>query len=71
MRSRTPELNWIAHEDLENLCHLAGLEIIRRDVKLLCPIPDSFLGKFLKSLCRAAPLFPAFHDAEYRDRTSC
>ncbi len=53
MRSRTPEQNWIAHEDLENFCYLTGLEIIRRDVKLLCPIPVPFLANLLNLL-----LFP-------------
>ncbi len=45
MRSRTPEQNWIAHQDLANFCYLAGLEIIRRDLKLLCPIPIPFLHR--------------------------
>ena len=39
IRARSPEQNWIAHEDLENLCYLAAFEIIRHDIKLLCPIP--------------------------------
>ena len=46
IRSRTPEQNWIAHEDLENFCYLTGLEIIRRDTKLLCPIAIPVLANF-------------------------
>jgi hypothetical protein len=60
IRSRTPEQNWIAHEDLENLCHLAGLEIIRRDVKLLCPIPIPFLANFLNRYVAPLPFFRLF-----------
>jgi len=60
VRSRTPEQNWIAHEDLENLCHLAGLEIIRRDVKLLCPIPIPFLANFLNRYVAPLPFFRLF-----------
>ena len=60
VRSRTPEENWIAHEDLENLCHLAGLEIIRRDVKLLCPIPIPFLANFLNRYVAPLPFFRLF-----------
>jgi len=60
MRSRTPEQNWIAHEDLENLCHLAGLEIIRRDVKVLCPIPIPFLANFLNRYVAPLPFFRLF-----------
>jgi len=60
IRSRTPEQNWIAHEDLENFCHLAGLEIIRRDVKLLCPIPIPFLANFLNRYVAPLPFFRLF-----------
>ena len=60
VRSRTPEQNWIAHEDLENLCHLAGLEIIRRDIKVLCPIPIPFLANFLNRYVAPLPFFRLF-----------
>jgi hypothetical protein len=60
MRIRTPEQNWIAHEDLENLCHLAGLEIIRRDLKLICPIPIPFLANFLNRYVAPLPFFRLF-----------
>jgi hypothetical protein len=60
MRSRTPEENWIAHEDLENLCHLAGLEIIRGDVKLVCPIPIPLLANFLNRYLAPLPFFRLF-----------
>ena len=60
MRSRTPEENWIAHEDLENLCHLAGLEIIRGDVKLLCPMPIPLLANFLNRYLAPLPFFRLF-----------
>jgi hypothetical protein len=60
MRSRTPELNWIANEDLENFCYLTGLEIIRRDTKLLCPIPIPFLANFLNRYVAPLPFFRLF-----------
>src|SRR5262249_28072989 len=60
LRSRTPEQNWIAHEDLENLCHLAGLEIIRRDLKVLCPVPIPFLADFLNRYIAPLPFFRLF-----------
>lgn len=60
MRSRTPELNWIAHGDLENFCHLAGFEIIRRDVKMLCPIPIPFLAPLLNRYLAPLPFFRHF-----------
>ncbi len=60
MRSRMPELNWIAHGDLDNFCHLASLEIIRRDVKLLCPIPIPFVANFLNRYLAPLPFFRLF-----------
>jgi GT2 family glycosyltransferase len=60
IRSRTPELNWIAHEDLENFCHLAGLEIIRRDMKMLCPLPIPLLATFLNRYLAPLPFFRHF-----------
>lgn len=60
VRSRTPEQNWIAHEDLDNLCYLAGLEIIRRDVKLLCPLPIPLLANLLNRYLAPLPFFRLF-----------
>ena len=60
LRSRTPEQNWIAHEDLGNFCYLAGLEIIRRDLKLLCPVPIPFLANFLNRYLAPLPFFRLF-----------
>jgi GT2 family glycosyltransferase len=60
IRSRTPELNWIAHGDLENLCHLAGLEIIRRDMKILCPMPVPILARLLNRYLAPLPFFRNF-----------
>lgn len=60
LRSRTPEQNWIAHQDLENFCHLAGMEIVRRDMKLLCPLPVPFLANFLNRYVAPLPFFRLF-----------
>jgi GT2 family glycosyltransferase len=60
IRSRTPELNWVAHEDLENFCHLAGLEMIRRDMKMLCPVPVPFLATILNRYLAPLPFFRQF-----------
>jgi GT2 family glycosyltransferase len=60
IRRRTPEQNWIAHGDLENFCYLAGLEIIRRDLKLLCPVPIPFLANFLNRYLAPLPFFRLF-----------
>jgi hypothetical protein len=60
IRSHTPKLKWIAHEDLENFCHPAGLEIIRRDMKMLCPIRIPLLATFLNRYLAPLPFFRLF-----------
>jgi len=60
LRSRTPEQNWIAHQDLENFCHLADMEIVRRDMKLLCPLPVPFVANFLNRYLASLPFFRLF-----------
>ncbi len=60
VRARTPEQNWIAHEDLENLCYLGAFEIIRHDFKLLCPIPIPLLANFLNRYVAPLPFFRLF-----------
>ncbi len=60
IRSRTPEQNWIAHEDLENFCYLTELEIIRRDVKVLCPLPIPLMATFLNRYLAPLPFFRLF-----------
>jgi GT2 family glycosyltransferase len=59
-RTRTPEQNWIAHQDLENFCYLAGFEVIRHDLKLLCPIPIPLLANFLNRYIAPLPFFRLF-----------
>jgi hypothetical protein len=59
-RTRTPEQNWIAHEDLENFCYLGGFEIIRHDLKLLCPIPIPLLADFINRYLAPLPFFRIF-----------
>jgi hypothetical protein len=59
-RTRTPEQNWIAHEDLENFCYLGGFEIIRHDLKLLCPIPIPLLADFVNRYLAPLPFFRLF-----------
>jgi GT2 family glycosyltransferase len=60
MRSRTPEQNWIAHEDLKNFCYLSGLEMIRHDIKLLCPIPVPLVANLVNRYLAPLPFFRLF-----------
>jgi len=38
LRRKTPEQNWISHEDVENLLRLSDFEIVKKDSKVLCPV---------------------------------
>ena len=54
LRRKTPEQNWITHEDIKNFLCLSDFEVIRTDQKVLIPfyIPliSEFANKFLVSL---------------------
>jgi hypothetical protein len=57
LRRKTPELNWLAHEDILNLLELENFELIRLDSKVLLPIYIPFLSHFLNRYLAPLPLF--------------
>ena len=50
--------NWLSSADVQNLLHLAGWEVVKRDTRILWPVPmpglDTLLNRWL------APLLPPF-----------
>ncbi len=73
LRKKTPEVNWLSHEDISNLLLLADFEIVRCDSKILLPLyipllsnlvnrylaPLPFLRLFsLVNIVVARPIFP-------------
>jgi SAM-dependent methyltransferase len=50
--------NWLSTDDLKNLLHLAGWEVVKTDPHILCPIPVPLLAGFLNRWL--APLLPHF-----------
>ncbi|MBE9139849.1 glycosyltransferase family 2 protein [Nodosilinea sp. LEGE 07088] len=56
LRSKTPELNWLAHEDIENLLELESFELIRLDSKVLCPLYIPLISHFLNRYLAPLPL---------------
>ena len=60
LRLRTPEQNWISHSDAENFLLLAGFEAIRRDSRLLCPLPVPGLAGLLNTLLAPLAFFRWF-----------
>ncbi|MEI6414443.1 MAG: glycosyltransferase [Pseudomonadota bacterium] len=57
IRSQLPEQNWIATEDIANLCRLADFEIIRHDRRVLLPLWIPLLSHFVNRYLAPLPLF--------------
>jgi hypothetical protein len=55
-RGRTPEQNWLAHSDIDNLLYLAGFEVIRRDPKVLLPLPIPLLSGLANRFLAPLPI---------------
>ncbi len=59
-RRRTSELNWLSHEDVDNLLTLENFEVIRRDSKVLLPIYVPLIGAIINRYLAPLPFFRAF-----------
>lgn len=60
LRDKTPEQNWIAPADVENLLLLAGFEPIRRDQRVLLPLYIPLLSNLLNRYVAPLPFFRSF-----------
>lgn len=60
IRSKLPEQNWIAHEDVTNLLYLGGFDVVRRESKILCPIYIPLLSAFANRYLAPLPGFNLF-----------
>ncbi len=60
LRTKTPEQNWIAHEDIDNLLLLAGFEPVRRDHRILIPVYIPCLSHLINRYLAPLPFFRAF-----------
>ena len=47
IRKKTPEENWIAHEDITNLLYISDFEVIKRDNRVLLPLYIPLLSNFI------------------------
>ena len=58
LKRRQPELNWLSGADVRNLLALADWEVVRKETRMLVPVPflgiDAVLNRFL------APILPSF-----------
>lgn len=60
LRNKTPEDNWVSHEDIENLLLLTNFEIIRREAKIIFPIYIPLLSSFFNRILGPLPFFRLF-----------
>ena len=59
-RSKTPECNWISHEDIDNLLYLSGFELIKRDNKILIPFYIPILSNLVNRFLAPLPFLRIF-----------
>lgn len=60
LRSKTPELNWLAHSDLRNFMRLADFDVVRVEPRVLIPIYIPLLSAFVNRFLAPLPLVSAF-----------
>ncbi len=60
LRVKTPEQNWIAVEDLQNLLLLSDYELVRLESKLLIPVYIPLLSEVIHRFVAPLPFFRAF-----------
>lgn len=60
LRRKTPELNWLAHQDIDNLLYLEGFELIRREGKVILPMWIPLLSNFANCYLAPLPFFRLF-----------
>lgn len=58
LKAPTPPPNWLSADDVKNLLHLAGWEVVKVDPRILWPVPTPFLASLLNHWL--APLLPHF-----------
>ncbi|CDZ33004.1 Glycosyltransferase, family 2 [Neorhizobium galegae bv. officinalis] len=59
-RTKAPEPNWLAHEDVSNLLTLEGFELIRLDQKVLIPLYVPLISNFVNRYLAPLPILRNF-----------
>jgi hypothetical protein len=57
LRSRTPEQNWLSHEDVDNFLYLAGFEKVRKEFHVLCPVYIPLVSAAVNRYIAPLPFF--------------
>jgi GT2 family glycosyltransferase len=56
-RSKEPEQNWLAPEDMENLLRLSDFETVKTDSKIICPVYIPLISGLLNRFVAPLPIF--------------
>ena len=60
LRSKTPEQNWISHDDIYNLLRLCDYELVKKENKVLCPVFIPLISYFLNRFIAPIIFFRLF-----------
>jgi hypothetical protein len=60
LRKKTPEVNWLSHEDIKNLLLLEDFELIRHDSKVLIPLYIPLISNLFNRYLAPLPFFRGF-----------
>lgn len=60
LREKTPELNWLAPEDINNLLALEDFELVRQDCKVLLPVYIPVISNLVNRYLASLPFFRLF-----------
>lgn len=59
-REKTPQQNWISHDDLNTFLTLSNFEMIRKDQRILFPFYFPILSEFINRFLAPLPIFNWF-----------
>jgi hypothetical protein len=60
LRRKTPESNWLAHEDIANLLYVANFESIKIEPKILIPVYIPIISDLINRYLAPLPFFRLF-----------
>lgn len=61
LRSKSPEQNWLAKDDVKNLLELAGFEAVIDESRVLLPVNIPLISNLINRYLSPIPLFRAFN----------
>jgi hypothetical protein len=60
LREKMPELNWLTHGDVESFLSLEDFELLKREQRILLPLPIPLVSNFINRYLAPLPFFRLF-----------